>query len=368
MKAFHYGDEEISNKEILISVTTMIIGAGILTLPRGVAQSTRGLDGLMAIVAGGVIAMFFAWICAKLSSRFPRQTFMQYSIRLVTKPIAVVITALFGFYFLLFTAYEMRIVATISKVYLFDQTPVEVLGLIFLLVVVYSVSGSRAAILRINLMFAPIVLFIAIAVVLMNLGYFEAENLRPFFTTNWKGYFQATKETSFSFAGYEILLFYVALSNQPEKAPSAAIIGVSLPLALYVLIYVIVIGVFAPESTAQMIHPTIEVAKEVEVPGQFFERFESIFFTIWIMTLFNTAAMALDLSIMCLKFLWPKIKKIIFISVLSPVTYLVGMLPENQLAMFKLGNFISYAGIGFAVLIPTLLLIIAKVRGVKGHA
>ncbi|WP_134699813.1 endospore germination permease [Ammoniphilus sp. YIM 78166] len=368
MNAFRYGDEEISNKEILISVTTMIIGAGILTLPRGVAQSTKGLDGLLAIVAGGVLAMVFAWVCARLSSRFPQQTFFQYTTRLVSKPVAIVTTLLFGLYFMCFTAYEMRTVATISKIYLFDQTPVEALGLIFLLIVIYSVSGSRAAILRINLMFMPIVLFIAIAVVLMNVGYFDAENLRPFFTTNWKGYVQASKETSFAFVGFEILLFYVALSNKPKEAPTAAIIGVSIPLALYLLIYFMVIGVFATETTSQMIHPTIEMAKEVEVPGQFFERFESIFFTIWIMTLFNTAAMGLDLSVTCLRYVLPRVKKMNIIFALSPVTYLVGMLPENQLSVFKLGNFISYAGIGFAVLIPTLLLVIAKARGVKGHA
>ncbi|RXT04872.1 endospore germination permease [Ammoniphilus sp. CFH 90114] len=368
MKSFEYGDEEVSNKEIMISVTAMIIGAGILTLPRGIAKVTMGLDGWLSIILGGGIAMLFAWVCAKLASRFPRKAFLEYATLLVTRPGAIILTLLFGFHFLFFTAYEMRVVANISKIYLFDQTPVEALGLVFLLVVVYAVSGSRVGILRINLMFMPIVLFIATAVVLMNLNFFEFDNLRPFFTSDWKGYLEATRETSFTFLGFEVLLFYVALSNQPQKAPKAAILGVSIPILLYLVVYFIVIGVFGPQSTAQMVYPTIELAKEVEVPGQFFERFESIFFTIWIMALFSTSAMALDITVMCLKFIWPKVKKVTFVFILSPVIYMIGMFPENQISVTNLGNFISYSGIGLAVFIPTLLLILAKVRGVKGHA
>ena len=314
------------------------------------------------------MAIVFAWICAKLASRFPGQSFLEYTSSLVTRPVAIILTLLFSVYFLSFTAYEMHVAANISKLYLFDRTPVEALGLVFLLVVVYAVSGSRAAILRINLMFMPIIFFITTAVIFMNLNFFETNNLRPFFTTNWKGYLEAARDTSFSFLGFEILLFYIALSNQPKKAPKAAVIGTSIPLLLYLMIYLMVIGVFGPESTSQMIYPTIELAKEVEVPGEFFERFESIFFTIWTMTLFVTAAMAFDISLMCLKFVWPKVKKMTFIFVLSPFTYLVGMFPENQLSVSRLGDNISYAGIGFAVFLPALLLIIAKVRGVKGHA
>lgn len=368
MKYFEYGDEEISNKELSISVVSMVIGAGILTMPRGVAENTKGVDGWLAILAGGLIAMFFAWICAKLASRFPKHTFYDYTASVVTQPVARGITFLFGIYAMMFTAYEMRVVANILKIYLFDRTPIEVLGLIFLWVVIYAASGSRAAILRINLMFMPIVLFMGLAVVFMNLGFFETDHLRPFFTTDWKGYFKAIQVTGFTFSGFEILLFYVALSNKPSKAPKAAIIGLSIPLVLYLIIYTFVIGVFGHEATKQMIDPTIELAKEVEVPGQFFERFESIFFTIWIMTFFTTATMALDITLICLQSVLNKVNKMTLIFLLAPIAYLVGMIPEDLNAVSKFGDYLSYFGVGFSAILPSVLLIIAKIRGIKGHA
>lgn len=367
MKVFEYADEEIGFKEILYAVASMVIGIGIITLPRRLAQSTEGSDGWISIVLAGVTSILFVWVIAKLAKRFPKQTFLEYTTRIVSKPVAIILTLLLGFHLLQFTAYEMRAVANITKVYLFDQTPVEVIALTFLLVVIYAVAGSRVGILRLNLLFLPIILFISILLIFMNLGYFEFNNLKPFFTTKWDGYFMGAKDSFFAFLGFEILLFYIAFMNRPENAHKAAMIGMSIPILLYLMFYIIAIGVFGHATSINIIDPIIEIAKEVEVPGEFLERFESIFFTIWIMTIFNTAAMALDVTIIAFKSVFPKINKMTFLFILSPIIYLSGMFPPHLLAVFKVGEWLSYSGIVFGMVIPSILFIIAKVRGIEGN-
>jgi spore germination protein len=367
VKAFEYGDEEIGQREITVAVASMIIGVGILTLPRLVSQATQGSDGWISIAMAGCLAIFFAWIVAKLAARFPKKTFFEYTSAIVTKPVAYVLTLLFGVHFLLFVAYESRAIAGVSKQYLFDRTPVEVVAFVFLLVVIYAVSGSRVALLRINLLFLPIVLTVACVMQFMNLGFLEIGNLKPFFKTEWSGIFAGTKESVLSFLGFEIMLFYVALMNRPKDAPKAAIIGISIPLLLYLLLHLTVIGVLSHRVTMNVIYPTIEIAKEVEVPGGFFERFESVFFTIWIMTIFNTTAMAYDVAVMALSSIFRKVKKITWLFMLSPLIYIISMLPQSYVQQSNFGMFISYSGIVFAILIPLGLLLIAKMRGVKGN-
>lgn len=367
MKSFEYGDEEISHREILFAVTSMIIGIGIITLPRSLASVTQGSDGWVSILLGGGISLIFVWIVAKLASRFPKQTFLEYTTRLVTKPIAVILTLLVAFHLMQFTAYEMRAVANISKVFLFDRTPVEVVALVFLLVVIYGVSGSRAGLLRLNLLFIPIILFIGFALIIMNLGLFEYSNLKPFFTTEFTAYFKGAQETTFTFLGFEILLFYIALMNRPEKAPRAAVIGMTIPIVFYLFTFLIAVGVFGHTATINIVDPVIELAKEVQVPGEFFERFESLFFTIWVMTLFNTAAMAFDVALIAVTSVFPKFKKITLIFIFAPIIYLSGMFPPNLVAVFEVGKWLSYSGIFFAMIIPAMLLAIAKLRGIKGY-
>lgn len=367
MRSFEYGDHEVGKKEILMGVASMMIGIGILTLPNLVASTSEAIDGWMSIILGGVVTLFFGWVIAKLASRFPNKTFFNFTTLIVTKPVAITLTFLFAVYFAVIVSLETRLIANISKLYLFDHTPVEVISLVFLLLVIYAVSGSSASLLRLNLLFLPLVIFIICFVLIFNIGLIEIGNIKPFFTTKWSGVLQGAKETTFSFLGYAILLFYISLMNKPEEAPKAAVYGICIPIIIYLLIYVAVIAVLSNVGAANIIYPTIEIAKEVQIPGEFFERFESIFFTIWIMTIFNTAAMAFDVSIIALKSIFRKVKRITWILFLSPFIYLIAMHPQNTVELSTFGKWISYAGVVLSVCMPTLLLLIAKMRKVKGN-
>jgi spore germination protein len=367
MRSFEYGDEEIGQREIVFAVASMLIGIGILTLPRMLASTTQSVDGWMSIVIGGIFSTLFAWIIAKLGSRFPKKTFLHYSSLIISKPVGILLTLALGLSFLGIVSIETRVLGDITKLYMFDRTPSEVLSLAFLLIVVYAVSGSRAALLRLNLLFLPIVVFISCLVQFMNIGFFEVDNLKPIFVTGWTGILQGVKETTFAFLGYTILLFYITFMNRPKEAPKAAIIGMTIPTVLYLLVYVSAIGVFSHVATKNIMYPTIEIAKEVEVPGEFFERFESIFFTIFIMTIFNTTTMAFDVTILALNSVFRSIKKMTWIFFLSPIIYFMALIPRDQSEVDTFAQWIAYFNITYILIVPILLLSVAHLRGVNGN-
>jgi spore germination protein len=367
MKTFEYADQGMGVKEISMSVSSMIIGVGVLTLPRALAEETNAFDGWMSIILGGIIAGFFAWVLAKLASRFPGKTFFEYTSLIVSRPIACMVTFFMSGYFLLFVAYEIRSVGTIAKLYLFERTPVEVITLVFLLVTVYAVSGARVGVIRLNLLFFPIVLLIILFVFLFTTDLLQKENLKPFFTTNPMSILKGTQQTVYSFLGFEILLFYTAFMKRPKDAPKAAIIGILIPTILYLAIFLFTIGVFTNVGTKNLIYPTIELAKEVEVPGGFFERVESMFFVIWLMTIFNTTTMAWDVAVWSAESMFPKINKMTWLLILAPIIYLGAMTPQDLVQLFAFGDFISLVGIVIGLLMPTSLLLIALFRGVKGN-
>lgn len=368
MKRFEYADALIGKKELCISISSMVIGVGILTLPRTIASDIEASDGWINIVTGGVMAMIFAWLLAKLATRFPRMTFFEYTSNIVTRPVSYVLTLLMSIYFLLFVSYEICSVGIIAKQYLFKVTPVEVITFVFLLVLIYATSGSSIGIIRLNVLFFPIVFFIVIFVLIFTIRLIEKENLQPVFISEMSSILTGIKQSVFSFLGFEIILFYTTLMKRPQDAPKAALIGLAIPIILYTVIYLFTIGVFSSFGTKNLVFPTIELAKEVELPGAFLERVDSIFFTVWIMTIFNTASMAYDFSVMLIRFMFPQVKKITLISVLAFISYVLSMLPQdfNQLSSF--GEFISITSAVVGLLLPTILLLIAIVRGVKADA
>lgn len=365
MKHFDYTDEMISEREIMVAMPSMVVGVGVLSLPRYLAVGTSASDGVVSLVIGGIIAILLTWLVAKLAAGYPHQTFISYASLIATKPVAIVLTLVFAIISALIAAIQVREIADISKHYLFDRTPVEAIALVFLLVVIYAVSGSRAGLFRLNMLFFPIVFFIAILVLLFNLRWFEMGNLLPAFKTSFSGYVKGVGTSVTSLIGFGILWVYMVLVKQPKKAPKMAVIGMTIPIVFYVFLFIICIGVFGNSVTTNLLYPTIELAKVVELPGEFFERFESIFFVIWIMAIFNTAALGLDAAVFALTSIFKKIKKRTIIFMLSPVVYLIAMFPQEftQVATFE--RTVSYSAVSFTIFVIILLSVLAKLRSVK---
>lgn len=364
-RGLSYNDNDVGENEVFSSVGNMVIGFGLLTLPRSIIDVNPSTDGWMSIVIGGCVALFFTWVIVKLTTRFPRQGFFHLTASITNKPIAAILTLVFALYTMSFVSYEIRGVASISQLYLFDRTPVEVIGLVLLLVIIYAVAGPSTVLMRLNLMFLPIVLLIIFVVLVMNLGFFKMDNLKPVFNSSWIDIMKGSKETIFSFLGFEILLFYNAFITK-KKIMKPALLGITVPILVYLIVFIFVVGVFGVQVVGSTLYPTAELAKQVEVPGGFFERFESIFFAIWVITLFNTASMALDVTLLAIESVFKKARRIILLFVLSPIIYIFVMQPQNIKEIATFGEWISYTGILCGMILPAVLLLLAKLRGVRG--
>lgn len=367
MKWFGYGDMKIGEKEILITVPSMLISGGILTLPNQVAEVTTGSDGWIVIFLGGVVILCMAWLTARMAAVFPGQTFLTYASSIITKPIAILITFIFSINFLLITSYVIRSVANTAKEYMFDRTPTEVLSLSFLLVAIYAVGGSRIGIIRLNMMFFPIMFVVGVSILLFNIREFHFDNLFPMFKSDLSQYVKGFKAGLTPYVGIGILFFYMAYVEKPRKAPKMAVLGVCITIVFYLMVFITVIGVFGHEATANLLTPTVELSKRAEIPGGMFERLELIFFVIWMMMVFNTAAMAFDIAILAIQSVFNKMAKIKIILFFSPLAYLISMLPQNYAQVQAFGAFITLSGISLTAVSAIVLFMVAKIRGVKAN-
>src|SRR5699024_232416 len=125
---------------------------------------------------------------------FPAKPFLAYVPTLVTKPIAISFALVLIISHIFLVAFITRRVAYIAQQYLFERTLMEVLALLFLLVVIYAVCGSRVGLFRLNMLFLPIILFIFIFVGMFNIKSMEIANFFPLFKTSMKGYAISIRE------------------------------------------------------------------------------------------------------------------------------------------------------------------------------
>jgi spore germination protein len=368
MKRFEYNDKNIDGTQFLIAITATGIGIVILVFQRELADLTIAADGLILILAGGIIASLFIWFISKFASKYRQQTFFSFASTVASKPVAVIICFIYALLYLLVSAYEVRKLTDITQHYLLEETPIEVLSLSFLLVVVYAVAGSRVGLFRLNTMFMPFVLFVSIIILIFNVQLIDTNNFMPLFKTSAGDHAQGLimMIAIFTAGSAGVVLFYASLVESKTKLPKLAVYGTLLPAILFFLFYFVAIGVFGNKVTGNLLYASIELGKSVDVPGGVFERFESIFFIIWVMTVFNLTTMVVDLSAVALQSIFKNTKKVHILFIMTPIIYFVSMLPRNMEESAIFGEVLVYCLLCYPVVITLLLFIVSKIRGVKG--
>jgi spore germination protein len=143
-----------------------------------------------------------------------------------------------------------------------------------------------------------------------------------------------------------------------------AALGMGITVFIYTITFLVSVGVFGNITTSNLIFPVIEISKELEIPGGFFERFDSIFFVIWIMAIFNTMCMALDSTVFALKSVFP-VKKVKLIFILSPTIFFMAVFPASYYEVEKFGSFIGHFGMALVISTTILLTAALKIKGVN---
>lgn len=363
MNPFKYSDEYISSNELMIAIPSIMIGVSVLSLPSEVASVTSFSDGWVSILFSGMIFTIMIVLGTKLVALFPNQSFLTYTSYLVSRPVAIVLTLINVCIGISLSALSVRSAAFISQQYLFEKTPMEVLAISFLLVVIYAVSGSRAGVFRLNILFLPIILVSFLFVCVMNIKWIEVENLLPLFQTDVSGYIKGVVKTYEVFLGFGIVLFYAIIVKRPKDLSRKVVMGIAIPIVFYIIVFLLSIGVFGNMVTQNLNFPMIELAKRVDIPGGIFERVDALFFTIWIMAIFNTVAIALDVSVFLLSSIFKRINKRLLTFILSPIIYYLSMFPQQEDQIKKISSIYSQFIAYFTITLTIGLLLIAKIRG-----
>lgn len=365
MRKFDYTDEAIGSREIMIAGPAMIMGVGILSLPNLLTKETIGVDGWIPIVVGGILFICLSWSITKMVSLFPGKSFTEFTSIIAGKPIAIIVTLIYAFIMFLFASYTVSNLGNVAEKYILYETPFQVTTLAFFLVVIYAVAGSRVGLLRLNVMFFPIIVFIVLVVMGFSLQFVKTDHLQPMFQTDLKNYAQGVKSALLSFVGIGILWFYTPYMRHSDRAPGRVAFGIGLVTILYLLVFIVTVGVFGHDVTANMVYPSVELAKAIEIPGEFFERFESLFFVIWTMVLFNSASMALDVMTLALTTIFTKFRKQTVLYIVAPLVYVMAMVP-NDIVMHRIyGTFIGNLAFIYTVFVLVLLFVLMKIRGVR---
>ncbi|MBU8905468.1 GerAB/ArcD/ProY family transporter [Desertibacillus haloalkaliphilus] len=342
----------IAPYELGIVIFSMVMGVGILTLPRALVVEIDTVDGWLSIAGSGLVMIILVFLYGRLQRCFPGKDFFDYIAgsqggRWLTYALAL----LFSLYFISLLSYQARILAIVVKMYLLDQTPSEVLVAVILLVTTYGVTKGIQGLVHLSLMFLPIIVFVLMVLLLANIPNMEVDRVLPVLPEGVMPVLAGMKETIFVFLGVEVVLYLMMYVKADAIRTLPLNISLAFVTVLYMLVFLACASIFGSHALETIVFPTVEVVKEIEVPGAFFERLESAMITIWIMTIFNTMTFAQLLAYRSIKrhLLHDKNHRWLLATIVL-IVFLTAFIPNSLEDLFIFGDVIGWFGLGLFVL------------------
>lgn len=353
---------KISLRQMQILLILDIFGVGVTMLPRRVAEFA-GQDGWVLIILGTIIALIYLYVIVKTASLFPNDTFIDYSSKILGRPLGILVSAGFIIKIVVSLSLELRVFGEIIKQIMLFNTPFGFVAICMLLLGGFAAakgyeSRGRIAEILIFIIFIPLIFVFGVAITDVDFT-----NLKPFFTAPIDSYIKGGFFTAFSFSGIEFLLLafpYLRRHKNAEKASSQAIIVIGI---MMLLITIIAIARFGPFDIVHQMWPVLEIMDTIDLPGSFIERQDALIMSFWILSIFVIVNAGIFFSSLLFKDIVKKGKQSMYIAILIPIIYFISFLPKNIAETYKLMDTVYYTfGTAYLIVIPLIMLIIAKVR------
>ncbi|MBF8982478.1 endospore germination permease [Lutibacter sp. B2] len=361
-------NDRISSVQLAMILSVSIIGVGILSLPRSVAEAA-GPDAWILVLMGTLMILIIALVISKIVTKFQQKTMIEFSEIIVGKPIGILITIGFSIYGIIFAAVEARLCAEVIKEYLLFNTPTEVIMVTLLLVSVYLVRSGIEPIARMAQIIFPIVTIIAILLIIPVLPEIDWTHFLPVLKTPILKLIKSLPVVILSFIGIELALVFSTFVIDTKNIKKNMYITVGLVAMVYFFIVSITIARFGIQETIHITWPTLELFKTVDIPGAFVENIEIFVIAIWILSVFMTLVSWYFSASLTISWVLKVKEQKYFVLPLIPIIYYLALLPDNLAqAMDYVDRFVNYFGIFYMIVLPIVLLGISAIRkgGRKG--
>ncbi|SDC60279.1 spore germination protein [Terribacillus halophilus] len=361
------GTTRITTIQMVALLSSALIAVGIFTLPRDLAMKVGTPDLWICVILGGICGYLSSLIIVSLSLRFERLTFFEFNKLIIGKWLGTILSICFIGYALLIGAFEIRSMGELTQFYLLEETPISVILITMYWVAIYLLIGGINPIARLIELLNPICILIFILVFCLGFKVFELDNLRPLFGLGAGPILKGMTPTFLTFSGLEFLLVFIAMMQKPKDAKKVALIGLGIPVFIYLLAVVIITGGLSVERMKHQKWPTFALIQEYEYEGILFERFDSLFLVVWLIQMFTT-------YVVCQYVAAKGISQLTRISykkanyVLLAAVYIICLIPQDLNQLEKMGTIIGWTSFAFSFFIPSILLIIAVIRRLKHEA
>lgn len=355
-------NDRVSNIQLQALIITSNIGAGILALPSSVANAMDNA-GWIGIVLGGLAILPFVYIMNKLAEMYRGKIFYDYGKDIVGNTVFKIFSLIYLGYFLIVIALVVRIFGEVIKVFLLENTPLEVIMFTMLLTTSYIARSSIEGISRMALVILPILAITTLVFVLVSLPTLDFTNLLPIARVSLKDIYHGTKIVFFSYIGFEIILIALAYIEDSGKALKSSFLGIFYTTLIYLISFFVTLSQFGIHELKKQIWPSLSIMREIDLPGFFIENIDGLLMAAWVLAVFTTMGPMMYTGGVILSSLFNTKKHDFFVLAIVPIIYAIATIPESLTEIYtNMDLIVRYLSIFTLALGPMILLIVSLLK------
>lgn len=352
---------KLSNFEAISSILIITISHSILTLPKTIIRST-GAASILNIIYVSFIAFVVVLLISKLLKKFPGLDIIDISELLGGKVLKVVVGVMFLIYITFISSVLLRTFANCLQIVYYPMTDLIFIISLFIIGVAIACHFNFDSVFRSNTLIIPIVILSIIFLFIANTKHFNFSNIFPIFGNGIDATFITGASNIFAFGGIAFLYLLPSKLKNSNQFKKLSIISIAISSVYLLLTIASILFMFNPMSFTNELLPLYSAVRYIEF-GTFFQRLDSVFLLIWILSFCCYLGTAINFSMSTFKKITniKNSKLIIFPFVL--VILACSLVPKDEsITIFLESTVYKYAFLIFIIAFCLLLLFAANLK------
>ena len=306
-----------------------------------------------------ILAFVLCIVIYKLLNFFPGMDMIDISRLLGGKVLQHI--ACFGAmaYIIFISSVLLRIFANCLKIVYYPMTDLIFIIAVFVMSIPLACSLKRNSVFKANLVVVPVVVLSVLFLFVANSKYFDLNNIYPILGNGVNATFGVGASNLFAFGGIAAIYFLPPMLKNQKQLKKVATASVVISSIYFLLAIATILFMFSSESFTNELMPLYSAVRYIEF-GTFYQRQDSVFLLIWILSFFCYLGIMFTICANVFK----KTTNIKNDSLISyPLALIVlgcSLLPKNEaVTNFLEGTVYRYIFLIFPVAVYLIILILA---------
>ncbi|MFI2130477.1 spore gernimation protein [Lysinibacillus fusiformis] len=360
----------ISSRQFTIIVTLYTAGTGILIIPASIANEVQQ-DAWIVATIGTILSLLLIKLYIILSNKMINLSLVEVTEKFLGNFIGKFISICFILLTLLSSGELLYFIGNFLQTEVMPETPPVVFAILFSFIILFTAYHGIEVFARTLEILFPVFLFIFIIFLFFVSPQIDIKQIQPVFEVSFTSLIYSVLHFMglFSFPLIVLLMIFPSSLNNLQSGKKGFYTGTligGLIITSFIVLSILVLGV---TNTSLRTFPSYTLAQKISV-GNFLQRIEIIMAFMWMVTIFVRAFMYFYASLI-------GISQLLKLKDPRPLILPLGMIAialsqvvhQNIIHSDKYNQqtwplYIAF----FSILLPFLLLILAKFKSIKNKA